>query len=246
MGVVYIAHPVLGFEKSLVALVNNLCKDYDQQGEWRIHLCPYKNNSSLNVGDLCSIIGRELGPIIIFKPVQKNVIEEIRRRLEKRVPIFIEEPSDTAEKLRETVELSISRFKAGDPIWSLDIIVALLLIMKLDQELKWAGNNEKSYMWGDDLHKGRGVDEKYKSRLPHIINILIQNEILIKKPSRSKNKYALNPDKRKYIYKILRNKEFPSKVEKLLQRHSGHESARALDILDIYNQGSDKKTGYHQ
>jgi len=245
MGVVYIAHPVFGFEESLVALVNNLREDYDKHGEWKICSCPYKNNSLLNVRDFCSIVGRELGPIIIFKPVQKNVIEEIRHRLEKRVPIFIEESSDTAEKLRETVEFSISRFKAGDPIWSLDVIVALLLIMKLDKERKWAGNNKKGYMWSDDLHKGRGVDEKYKSRLPCIIGLRLQNEILIQKPSRSRNKYALNPDKREYIYKILQNKEFPSNVEKLLQKCSDHESARVLDILDSYNKEL-TRTSHHQ
>lgn len=97
----------------------------------------------------------------------------------------------------------------------------------------WAGNS-KGYMWTDDIRKGRGVDEKYGSRVATVLNVLLQNELLTFKTSQSSRKYALNPERREEIYEILRSRSFPTGANKSFSRSEGLESCRVLDVLDEY------------
>lgn len=115
----------------------------------------------------------------------------------------------------------------------MDIIVALLIMAKLEANHMWAGNS-KGYMWAADIPKGRGVDEKYKDRTPHVLNLLYQHHLLVKKPSQGKSKYALNDQCRTEIYGALRERKLPREVERLLQRHPTLESVRSLDGLPDY------------
>jgi hypothetical protein len=114
-----------------------------------------------------------------------------------------------------------------------DIIVALLVMAKLEANHMWAGN-AKGYMWAADIPKGRGVDEMYKDRTPHVLNLLYQHHLLVKKPSQGKAKYALNVQCRTEIYEVLRDRKLPREVERLLQRHPTLESVRSLDVLPDY------------
>ncbi|MEE4675873.1 hypothetical protein V2K57_15810 [Pseudomonas alliivorans] len=93
--------------------------------------------------------------------------------------------------------------------------MALLILEKLVLNNIWGGK-EKGYMWSTDIPKGRGVDEKYAHRTPHVLNLLLQHDLLIKKASQGKSKYALNSHLRTDINAILRDRKLPEDLNRLL------------------------------
>lgn len=192
----------------------------------------YDANCSLNILDFCSMVGQKPGPVLLLQPIQGNVLERIRVRLAANVPV--EAPTIAGEAaLHGAVTDVIRHFDNGEPRIALDIVVALLIMAKLEANHMWAGN-AKGYMWAADIPKGRGVDEKYKDRTPHVLNLLLQHDLLVKKPSKGKSKFALNDENRIEIYEILRGRKLPAHVEGYLQRHPTLESVRSLDALPDY------------
>lgn len=234
MGIIYITHPADQYENSPAELVN-LCRDHPKwRDEWQFRLRPYNANSSLVAQDFCSAVLQRPGPIVMLRPVQQKTIEEVRRRVGSRLPIVIE-LVETAEALEVAIDTAIQNFRNGEPMLALDVVVALLLMRKLDHENMWTGN-AKGYMWVSDIPNGRGLDIKYKPRIPNVLNILLNNDLLVYKISKSKKKYALNPDRRKDIHDILRSRKFPRYIEGALLRHPDSESVRVLDILGCYEE----------
>lgn len=237
MGIIYITHPAGQYENSPAALVN-LCRDDPRwSGDWQFRLFPYGANASLVAKDFCSTVLQSLGPIVMIQPVQAKTLEEVRRRIGNRLPIKIVSVG-TVEELGTAIYTVIRSFLSGEPSLPLDIAVALLLIKKLDQEHMWGGN-AKGYMWVSDIPNGRGLDVKYKSRIPNVLSILLNNNFLICKISNSKKKYALNPQCRKDIYDILKSRKFPGGAERPLLRQPESESMRVLDELSCYDNYSD-------
>ncbi|MGE8547641.1 MAG: hypothetical protein ACN6OC_09420 [Alcaligenes sp.] len=233
MGIIYITHPADQYENS-PAVLANLCQDHPKwSGEWQFRLRPYEKNASLVAKDFCSIVLQSPGPIVMLQPVQAKTLEEVRRRIGSRLPIVVDHVA-TAEALEVAIDTAIQHFLNGEPLLALDVAVALLLMRKLDQERMWTGN-AKGYMWASDIPKGRGLDVKYESRIPNVLNILLMNELVVYKISKSKKKYALNPQRREDIYEILKSRKLPRDVEGPLLRHPDRESVRVLDILSCYD-----------
>lgn len=195
----------------------------------------YDANCSLSILDFCSMVGQRPGPVLLLKPIKATVLEGVRIRLAVKLPVACEMVA-CQESLRAAVGTVLAQFKSGEPMVPLDIAVAILILAKLEDGHMWGGN-AKGYMWAADIPKGRGVDEKYKDRVPHVINILLQHNLLIKKPSQGKSKYALNPCMKQDIYETLRLRSFPEVIGRYLFRHQHLESVRVLDNLPEYAEG---------
>lgn len=233
MGLVYLGHPIPAYEGDPSTLVTRwISLPAAQRRGWDGRARAYARDASINAQDFCSMVLQSPGPVVLLRPIQNGSLEEIRRRLGARVPVFIEDATSDAE-LSGIIEKAVGAFEAGEPLIALDLVVALLVMEKLDQEHMWGGY-AKSYMWADDISKGRGVSEKYALRVPHVINVLFQRGILIQKTSQGAKKYALNPDRRQEIHEWLRQRKLPQDVEGPLLRHPVLESVRALDSLSTH------------
>lgn len=234
MGYIYIGYPAEQYENSPAALVE-LCRTHPEWcGEWQLRPRKYEPDSSLNARDFCSMVMQSPGPVVMLQRVQARTVEEVRRRLGSRLPIVLNSIS-TLEELQAVIRTAVEHFQSGEPLLALDIVVALLMIRKLDQEHMWTGNS-KGYMWFEDIPKGRGLDLKYEPRVGNVLNILYMRGVVVYKTSNSKKKYALNPQRREEIYAILQTRKFPPDIEGPLLRNPGQESVRALDILDCYDE----------
>ncbi|WP_339496103.1 MULTISPECIES: hypothetical protein [Pseudomonas] len=195
----------------------------------------YDANCSLSILDFCSMVGQKPGPVLLLKPIKTSVLEGVRLRLAVKLPVACEMVA-CQESLCAAISMVLRQFENGEPMVPLDIAVAILILAKLEEGHMWGGN-AKGYMWAADIPKGRGVDEKYKDRVPHVINILLQHEMLIKKTSQGKSKYALNPSIKLDIYETLRLRSFPEAIGRYLFRHEQLESIRVLDNVPEYPEG---------
>ena len=120
---------------------------------------------------------------------------------------------------------------SGEPMLPQKLVVALLLIAKLEKHQMWGGGN-KGYMWASDLAKGRGLDERFAGRVSDVILDLGLQDFLIRKISQRRPKYGLNPEKRPEILDALRSRVFPTDIQKRFIADELLESARALDLLN--------------
>lgn len=194
---------------------------------WEMHLTTYAGDSSLDAESFVSRVLQTNGPVLLLRPIQNNALTEIQKRISLRVPIFVEEVGDL-DQLSQAISRALTSFEIGEPTIPRDLAVALMLMHKLDANYMWAGN-AKGYMWADDLRKGRGFDEDHAGRLPLVISILLRAEILTRKTSKSASKYALNPERRKEIYAMMRNRRFPDAVHDSLTSNREWISARTID-----------------
>lgn len=233
MGIFYIGHPRDQYDGSPVECVRSCVQNPALHGGWPIRAKEYLPDASLNARDFCSMVLQAVGPVVLIQSVKQSTIEEVRARIGERVPVLVECIGCAAD-LRVVLAKAQAQFISGEPQVALDVIVGLLMIRKLDQERMWTGN-AKGYMWASDIPKGRGLDVKYAPRVPHVLNILLQHEIVVYKTSNGKKKYALNPDRRGEIYGVLRDRKLPPEVNRLLLRYSENETVRALDVLRDYD-----------
>lgn len=187
----------------------------------------YKADGALDAVDFASSVIQSLGPVLLLQPIQSNSHAAIHLRLSDKVPVHRRTTSDITE-LSQAIGEAIDAFSNGEPTIALDLAVAVMLMHKLDSNLKWAGN-DKSYMWGDDLRKGRGFDEEYSPRLPSVLRILQAGEVLVYKLSKNKRKYALNPAMRPQIHEMMRKRKFPDAVQRGLLSNDERVSARIID-----------------
>ncbi len=234
----YIGHPASQYDGGPRALVQLCAKDLDAHGGWPLRPHEYAANFSLNARNFCSMVLQSLGPVLLINPVKRETVEHIRLRLGARVPVIVEDIA-SVEELREAIRRVCRQHEDGEPLMALDVVVALLMLRKLDLERMWAGNS-KGYMWVSDIPKGRGLDEKYRGRVDNVLNILLMQGLLIFKISNSKRKYALNPERRTEIYEFLRNRKFSDDIQRVLLRYGTVESVRVLDLLDCYNEPAEE------
>lgn len=237
MPTLYLCHPPEQQIPGLAAIVTAYSAEgrFAQQcPAWRLKVTVYGANNALSASDLCSMVLASPGAVLFVNPVRGKDFADVRRRLEGRHPVRVDNVYDEAT-LVAAVAASKQSVDDGHPLIAADIVVALLLMRKLDRELMWSGNNDKGYMWSADIPKGRGLDEKFAGRLPHVMNLLFQAGILISKTSKGTRKWALNPDKRPAIHAILRARSFDAGHADLalkLRQSAGQYSARELDLLN--------------
>jgi hypothetical protein len=130
--------------------------------------------------------------------------------------------------LWKAVEEARARHEAGEPLLARKFVLAVLLVRKLRNGHYWRGN-AKGYLWYSDLAKGRGVDERFADIVQEVANDLFIHEILVKKISQGKSKYALNPDRKEEVHAIADTGTFHNKrLKHVLERDQRKESASYL------------------
>lgn len=235
---VYVGVPSFDYAGSPSSLLD-LCEQDSPLGDgWRIRRKKYDASGAMQVRDFMSMVMQDPGPVVLLGPVQREIVGKVRERLDSRVPVLNEEPYDI-EAMRATLLEAVAQFEQGDPPVPLDVAVALLIIRKLDQERMWAGNS-KGYMYADSIPKGRGVDERYQPRVAYVVSMLLNHGFLVMKPSNGHKKFALNPDKRIELLRMLRNRRLESALQQVLSRGSATESCRVLDCLASYDSPEDR------
>jgi hypothetical protein len=130
-----------------------------------------------------------LGPVVLIPNVQTKASVELAHKIGRRTVIRTAAVGDSTT-LWQLLEDAHDAFAAGEPQRPRSIVVALLLIRKLEKDHMWGGKN-KGYMWAGDLPSGRGVPANCAGPIPNILSQLFSNNILIRKVSQGKNKYAL-------------------------------------------------------
>jgi len=83
-----------------------------------------------------------------------------------------------------------------------------LILKKLLKDHFWGGK-DKSHIWSDNIRKGRGVPEHLSPFVAEVVSDLYQHDILIRKTSCGKSKYALNPSRKPEIHKICEECKIP-------------------------------------
>jgi hypothetical protein len=200
---------------------------------WKVRLVEYSNTASFDINGLCAATFSAPGPVLLLQPVKNADLVNFRERLNGRQIIVSTAAYDT-DAVRAAVEEVKHAHDNGEPHLPTDLVVALLIMRKLDRERMWAGHNKKGCMWGEDIPKGRGVDEKFKPSVERILNMLLQAQVLVSKRSRGLNKYALNPDLRPQIMRVLENRRFYGPLHDAFNACRETISCRELDLLDEY------------
>ena len=226
--VLYLGCPKSRYSGDPASLLEQWCTQPTwNPAAWEMHVSTYAGDSSLDAKSFASRVLQTQGPVLLLRPVQDRTLTEIQKRVSLRVPIFIEDAGDLSQ-LGQAIGRALTSFENGEPTVPRDVAVALMLMHKLDANHMWAGN-AKSYMWADDLPKGRGFDEGHASRLGLVISILLKAQILTRKTSQSASKYALNPGRREDIYAMMRHRRFPDPFHNSLMSNREWISARAID-----------------
>jgi hypothetical protein len=233
----YVYHPPETTTPGLAACIeamirsghfNQLCPD------WDIAVSVYDVKNDFVARDLISRALSQPGHVLLLQPVQRKPAGDVRARLQGR-QIVQERLAYDTDSLEEAISEIQALHAAGEPLLPLDIVVALLIMRKLDREHRWTGN-AKGYMWSDDVPNGRGVDEKFKPRVGHVLSLLLHHGILANKPSGGRAKVALNPDRQVEIYDILRRqREFEPQLLRMLSRIPEQIRASELALLAEYD-----------
>jgi hypothetical protein len=248
-GYLYLCHPCDVRVPGLPACVKTTLERVSKEpawDSWKIECREYDKNCSLGIQKLCAEVISRSGPVLLLNPVQKKIFDEINKRLGGRVNVLLEDAYDEP-RILESILRARQIHDSGEPHLARNLIVALLILRKLDQERMWAGNS-KGYMWADLIPKGRGVKEEFADAVGHVINVLFQHDLLIYKTSKSSTKWACNPTRREEIYTALRDRAFTDGLHTVLARDAKVKSARELDLLDCYdrtgrNPGSNPEAG---
>lgn len=200
--------------------------------DWDVKSWQYDMSCSVNINDVSSVIIAAPGPCILIRNVQQKVVTGLRNKVYGRSVVLVGEPNDSVDLLG-LFEHARELHLIGEPMLPRKLVVALLLVGKLERHQMWGGRN-KGFMWASEIPKGRGLDEKFHDCVPAIIGDLLTAGLLIFKTSNGKRKYALNPKCRAAIHETLRSFRFPAEVQEILERDYDLESARELDDVFAY------------
>ncbi len=195
--------------------------------EWDIDCVPYNERNGFDVQPLFARVLRNPGPVLLLENVQSKPLGDLREKLRAHTIVLLKSPGDSTD-LWEAVSEARRRHEALEPLWSRKLVVAILIVRKLRNLRRWGGN-AKGYLWGYDLAKGRGLDEKFIDVASEVANTLFLHQVLIKKTSQGLPKYALNPDRKDEVYAIANNGTFWNRrLEQIFMRDHREESASYL------------------
>lgn len=232
---VYILHPqeryLPGIGSWLQEAEHLFLQDPAVLNSWRVVRLPHNNGNAFDVQRVVVRVRNALGPVLVVRPVHGRSVQLLRERLHGTCPVLVADDIFESTDLWATLMRARELFLAGEPMLPRNFVVALLLMRKLDNEVAWGGK-DKGYEYFDNLANGRGVDIRHRGIMPLIVNYLYTADLLIKKSSRARQKYALNPERRSQIYRIMETHSFPPHLQALLLEDGELESARLLDVID--------------
>jgi len=228
---IYLLHPPEQNHPGMAMWVDDvrgLLQNEESWHDWELLATPYDEQNNFPALPLFGRVLNKPGPVVLIQPVQRKPLEILRNRLHTRSIVLVSTVSDSTDLWQE-LEQARRRFESGEPYLPRKYIVAVLLVRKLRKGNYWAGK-DKGYLWGGDLAKGRGVDERYADVIHEVANDLLQHQILITKTSQGKKKYALNPGRKPEVHAIANDGTFWNKhLEQILMRDTAEESACRLN-----------------
>lgn len=227
---IYLLHPneqILPGVTGWVSGAEEFIRSEDEWELWDIHTECYDSRNSFLVQPLHARIMSRLGPIVLLRPVHRKAAEELRRRVGGRA-IVIEDSAVDSDTIFQHFTEARRRFENSEPFLPRKYVAAVLLVRKLRKGNYWSGK-EKGYLWGDDLAKGRGVDERYADIIIEVANDLIHGGVMIYKTSQGTRKYALNPNHRSEVHAIADYRQFANqRLEEILRRDRREVSSHEL------------------
>ncbi|MFG0299670.1 MAG: hypothetical protein ACF8K1_08750 [Phycisphaerales bacterium JB047] len=138
-------------------------------------------------------------------------------------------PVYTTEDLWQAADGLRQKHESGDPFLPAKYVTAMHIIWKLNRLLKWGGN-AKSYLWADDLPKGRGMPDELSEFVPETASDLLQAGCLSSKRSKTGVKYCLNPSMSNVLYQIMDQPIYPDcRLPNSIHKGVEQVSARLLD-----------------
>lgn len=196
--------------------------------DWEIRRTTYDDQNSFSVLDLVSQVCWRCGPVVLVEKVQTKPTEILRSRLRFRSIVLIVNAADSTDIWNGLCDAR-KRFESGEPFLPRKLVLAILIVRKLIQGHYWGGK-DKGYMYLADLPKGRGVSEEFADITAEVANMLLLNGLLIKKPSKRRPKYALNPARKDEVHAIADTTQFRNRVlYDNLAKDRNEVSARILD-----------------
>ena len=228
---IYLLHPqdkFLPVVTEWVEEARETLQDDEQWRGWELLAKTYSDQNSFKVRDIILMVRQTVGPLVLIKPVQTKPRELLREALRSRTVILVEPAGDSTDIYR-ILDEARQRFESGEPFLPRKFVVAVLIVRKLEAGHYWGGN-AKSYMYETDLAKGRGVPEQFADIASKVANDLLLKDVLIRKSSNRKTKYALNPERRPEVYAIVENASFHNQaLDRLLAKDKNEVSARILE-----------------
>jgi len=234
---VYVIHPVELRFPGMSSFKDDIAEVIAAEPSWRdweIVWISMDPQNWFRISDVASRIGTTLGPVVIFSSAQGPVREQLRSKLQAKTVVVVTSGSESTA-LWQDIETAKQYFLAGEPLLPRKLVLAVLLVRKLIAGNYWGGSHEKKFIWVDELAKGRGVDESFKDIAKEVANILTLKGVLIPKyggnrPKRSRQKYAVNPERRHDVLALANECECSdSELMRLLRRDPRLISARELD-----------------
>lgn len=195
---------------------------------WSLVTLPHDHDSGFNINDRYATICGDLGPVLVVQPVQKSVSTRLRDRLQPRV-VVLEIAIGCCEDIWSALADLRVKHDAGEPLLPIKYVAAMHVLWKLSRERRWGGN-AKSYMWADDLPKGRGMPEDVADVVLEVASDLHLAGFLAHKRSKTGVKYCLNPDQQAVIYEIMDRPRYPDdRLPMAVRKGVRQVSSRLLD-----------------
>ncbi len=195
------------------------------KGKWSIRVDSYNDQNGFDPQPLAENVRRRPSPVVLLEPVQRHPCARLEKNLEDHSIVLVER-ADNSIDLLQVLENVRMRHESGEPLIPRRFALAILLLRKLEKRKYWGGR-DKGYMYYDDLVKGRGVDVSFKDELPAVVGILVARNILEKKPSRHRQKFALKQTSKKEVYDIIERRDLTLLAP--LRRDKNRISCRCLD-----------------
>ncbi len=181
-----------------------------------------------------SRVGANLGPIVVVGNLKQSAIAALRGRVSDRLVVEVCQFPAMPEDLIDRFRLALEMHESGEPFLPERLVAALLLVRKLEKYHYWGGGaKDKSYLWADDVAKGRGIPATLATIVKEVANQLALKGLLKTKRSQGGTKYALEPKMRKEIMRFLEERKLDDLgLHKYLFGGAVQCSARMLDRLD--------------
>jgi hypothetical protein len=234
MSFLYLCHPPARHRPDLVVYVRDAMAGLamsEAGRQYHVITTQYESDYSLRLTDFRSRVMENRGPVVLLHP--RTTTELAIVDMLGTAVVVTSSRAQSPQDLLNCILVVIRQAEDGHPKLARRLIVAFLLMRKLDQEGRWAGNS-KGYMWAEDIPKGRGLDEEFADQVKDVISILRNQGYLIYKTSQHTKKYALNPTRREEIYQVLRTRRFDDRTQAALLKDPELVSVRRLDLLDSY------------
>jgi len=162
---------------------------------WKLEWISMDQCNNFVAKDIFALVMQAPGPVVVFDCAQTQARENLFERLRLRAVANLVTTADSTT-LWERIALAPDSHRAGEPLLPRKYVAAVLLVRKLFNHKYWGGNNNKNFIWADELANGRGVDPCFADIIRIVANDLCLKGILVPKYAggrRTKGqKYALN------------------------------------------------------